>query len=158
MKAVTITAIKQELKHLSQTELIDICLQLSKFKKENKELVTYLLFESSNEEGFIETVKDEVDMQFLTINTSSYFYIKKSVRKILRFIKTNNRYSKNKETEITLLLYFCVKMLEIEPSIKNSMVLKNIYLKEKEAIKKKLTSLHEDLQYDFTEELNNLKF
>ena len=48
MKAVTITAIQQELKHLSQTDLIDICLQLSKFKKENKELVTYLLFESSN--------------------------------------------------------------------------------------------------------------
>lgn len=96
MKAVTITAIKQELKHLSQTELIDICLQLSKFKKENKELVTYLLFESSNEEGFIEAIKNEVDDLFTTINTSSYFYIKKSVRKILRFIKTNIRYSKNK--------------------------------------------------------------
>lgn len=158
MKAVTITAIKQELKHLSQTELIDICLQLSKFKKENKELVTYLLFESSNEEGFIEAIKNEVDDLFTTINTSSYFYIKKSVRKILRFIKTNIRYSKNKETEITLLLYFCVKMEQIKPSIKNNTVLKNSYLREKEAIKKKLLSLHEDLQYDFNEEINNLKF
>ena len=153
-----IKELKQELKHLTNSELIDVCLKLSKFKKENKELLTYELFEASNEEGFITSVKSEADALFKTINTNSYFYIKKSVRKILRMLKTNIRYSKNKETEIELLLYFCQKMTEIRPSIKNSVVLKNIYAREKTAISKKMLLLHEDLQYDFNEALNKLPY
>ncbi|SFS79523.1 hypothetical protein [Lutibacter maritimus] len=156
MKAVTIKEIKTELQHLSNEELVNVCLQLAKFKKENKELLTYTLFEAANEEGFIETVKSEADILFDSINTNSYFYIKKSVRKIVRILKTNIRYSKKKETEIELLLYFCKKMLEIKPSIKNNVTLKNIYLREKLAIKKKLTSVHEDLQYDYTQQLSIL--
>lgn len=156
MKAVTIKEIKSELNHLSYNELVELCLRLSKFKKENKELLTYLLFEAANEEGFIETVKNEVDLLFDQINTNSYFYIKKSVRKILRLIKTNIRYSKKKETEIELLLFFCEKMTKIRPSIKNNLTLKNLYLREKAAISKKMLLLHEDLQYDFNLTLNSL--
>ena len=84
MKAVSVKELKSELKHQSQSELIELCLQLSKFKKENKELLTYLLFEATNEEGYIELVKAEIDELFSIINTNTYFYIKKSVRKILR--------------------------------------------------------------------------
>jgi len=158
MKAVSVKELKTELKHQSQSELIELCLRLSKFKKENKELLTYLLFEATNEEGYIEHVKAEIDELFSIINTNTYFYIKKSVRKILRRLKTYIRYSKNKETEIELLLFFCEKLTEIRPSIKNNTVLKNLYLREKAAIKKKLLVLHEDLQYDFTEVLNKLPY
>jgi hypothetical protein len=70
--------------------------------------------------------------------------------------KTNLRYTNKKETDIELLLYFCKKMLEIKPSLKNNVTLKNIYLREKLAIKKKLTSVHEDLQYDYTQQLSIL--
>jgi len=149
MKAVSVKELKSELKHQSQSELIELCLQLSKFKKENKELLTYLLFEATNEEGYIELVKAEIDELFSIINTNTYFYIKKSVRKILRRLKTYIRYSKNKETEIVLLLFFCEKLTEIKPAIKNNVTLKNIYLREKTAIQKKLLVLHEDLQYDY---------
>ena len=83
MKAVTVKKIKDELSHKNSKELIDLCLRLSKFKKENKELLTYLLFESDNEEGYIESVKEQIDDLFEQINTKSYFYIRKSVRKIL---------------------------------------------------------------------------
>ena len=64
MKAVSVVSIKKELKHLSNDELTELCLRLSKFKKENKELLTYLLFESHNETGYIETVKEYIDEQF----------------------------------------------------------------------------------------------
>lgn len=156
MKAVTVKELKDELKHCSHNELLNICLNLSKFKKENKELLTYLLFESTNEAGYIVTVKNEIDLQFETINTSSYFYMKKSIRKILRTVKTNIRYSKNKETEIELLIYFCKKLLEVKPSIKKNTVLKNLCLREKQAILKKLNTLHEDLQYDYTIQIDSI--
>ena len=92
MKAVSVVTIKKELQHRSSEELMALCLRLSKFKKENKELLTYLLFESHDETGYIETVKQVLDEQFETINTDSYFYIKKSIRKILRNLKKYARY------------------------------------------------------------------
>ena len=110
MKAVSVVTIRKELKHKTSEELAELCLRLSRFKKENKELLTYLLFEADSEAGYIETVKAEIDEQFEIINTDSFFYIKKSVRKILRNTKKYIRYSLNKETEVELLLYFCKKL------------------------------------------------
>ncbi|WP_109852838.1 hypothetical protein [Aquimarina sp. AU58] len=158
MKTATVKELKTELTDRSHQELIELCLRLSRFKKENKELLTYLLFESTHEEEYIISIQREIDEQFEMINTASYYYIKKSIRKILRTIKKYIRYSKNKETEIELLLYFCKKLKNFTPSIQNNTVLKNIYHRETSAINKKITVLHEDLQYDYTLELQKLYF
>ena len=149
MKAVPVVNIKKELQHLSSDELTELCLRLSKFKKENKELLTYLLFESQNEDAYIQSIKMFVDEQFITINRDSYFYIKKSVRKILRLIKKFARYSLKKETEVELLLYFCQKLKEFSPSIKNNVTLTNIFERQLLLAKKTISTLHEDLQYDY---------
>ena len=110
MKAVTIKILKDELKYKSQSELMELCLHLSRFKKENKELLTYLLFESQDEENYIEGIKEQMDVLFDEINTNSYFYIRKSFRKILALIKKYIRYSKKKETEAELLIYYCKRL------------------------------------------------
>jgi len=157
MKPATVKQLKDELKYLSNDELVNLCLRLSRFKKETKELLSYLLFEANNESGYIEGIKQEVDEQFELINTNSYFYIKKSVRKILRTIKKYNRYSLKKETEVELLLYFCKKLKEFKPSIKRNVTLTNIYNRQIDFIKKKVTALHEDLQYDYQLELEALE-
>ncbi|WP_027124845.1 hypothetical protein [Gelidibacter mesophilus] len=157
MKAVSVVTIKKELKHRSSEELLELCLRLSKFKKENKELLTYLLFESHDESGYIQTVKAEIDEQFETINTNSYFYIKKSIRKILRNIKKYARYSLKKETEVELLLYFCTILKDFKPSIFKNTTLTNLYDRQIIAIKKIVEKLHEDLQYDYNLELEILE-
>ncbi|RKE94868.1 hypothetical protein [Ichthyenterobacterium magnum] len=157
MKAVSVVTIKKELQHRSSDELMQLCLRLSKFKKENKELLTYLLFESHDESGYIETVKVEIDEQFETINRDSYFYIKKSVRKILRNIKKYARYSLKKETEVELLLYFCKKLKNFTPSINRNVTLTNIYERQIALIKRIISKLHEDLQYDYNMALEELE-
>jgi len=156
MKAVTVKELNQELINRTPKELRDLCLRLSKFKKENKELLTYLLFESSSEVSYIESVKREIDQQFEQINKKSYYFIKKSLRKILRNIKKYIRYSQKKETEIDLLIYFCVKLRKFSPSIQKNTRLGNLYNGQIETIRKKVSSLHEDLQYDYGIELNAL--
>ena len=157
MKAVSLKEIKQELSHLTNKEVQELCLRLSRFKKENKELLTYLLFESSNESNYIESVKFYIDAQFEIINTKSYFYIRKSVRKILTNTKKYIRYSKQKETEVELLLYFCTMLKDFKPSIKNSPRLQNTYNRQIELIKKVIATLHEDLQYDYNLALEELE-
>ena len=156
MKTATVKQLKDELKHHSTDDLMHLCLRLSRFKKENKELLTYLLFEAHNEDDYIIGVKTEIDEQFETINRDSYFYIKKSVRKILRLIKKYSRYSLKKETEIELLLYFCFKLKNFSPSIKRNVTLTNIYDRQIASIKKSIVALHEDLQYDYTLQLEAL--
>ncbi len=149
MKTATVKELKQELSHHSQAELVELCLRLSRFKKENKELLTYLLYEASNEAGYIDGVKAEVTQQFTEINTDSYYYIKKSVRKILRRVKVYIRYSKLKETEVELLLYFCTELKELRPSIARNVTLTNLYDRQILMIKKAVSTMHEDLQYDY---------
>lgn len=149
MKTATVKELKTELQHLSSFELSEICLTLSKFKKENKELLTYLLFERENEDLYIEETKEEMEEQFATINTSSTFYMKKSARKILKFTKTRIRYSKKVTTEIELLLHFCKTFKALIRSTRSSTTLLNIYTREMNAIKKKTDKLHPDLQYDY---------
>ncbi|NAY91442.1 hypothetical protein GTQ34_05895 [Muricauda sp. JGD-17] len=157
MKAATIAQLKKELQYQNCEELLAITLRLARFKKENKELLTYLLFESGNESNYIESIKAEVDQQFEEINRHSFFYIKKSVRKILRTLKKYIRYSGNKETEIELLLFFCQKLNAFRPTIKQNTALYNLYQRQLVFIEKKLTLLHEDLQYDLGMALNELK-
>ena len=156
MKAVTIKQLKDELAHKSALDLKELCLQLARFKKENKELLTYLLFESHDEESYIQTIKEEVDVQFEEINTKSFFYIRKGSRKILTAIKKHIRYSKKKETEVELLLYFCKKLKAFKPSIQRSTRLQSIFDTQVRMIKRIIEKLHEDLQYDFQLELDEL--
>jgi hypothetical protein len=156
MKTSTVTELKKELSHYSQKELITLCLRLSKFKKENKELLSYLLFEASDEDAFIEVVKNDVKFQFTQINTSSYYFIKKSVRKILRLVKKYSRYSQKKATEAELLIYFCSELKNMHPSMTRNVTLQNIFDRQIVLIKKAINTLHEDLQYDYTMMLEDL--
>ncbi len=149
MKAVNLPEIKKELQTLPNHELAQLCLRLARFKKENKELLTYLLFESHDESNYIATVKTFIDDEFQSINTSNLYYIKKSLRKLLRHVKKFIRYSPEKETEAALLLYFCETLQRLHPPISRSTQLQNMYDRQLALAQKAIAKLHEDLQYDY---------
>lgn len=156
MKPATISEIKHELKDRSQKELIEFCLRLSKFKKENKELLTYLLFESFDENMYINNVKEEIDLLLNDINKSSYYYIKKRFRKILFTVKKYIRYSGKEQTEVELMIYFLNKMNTFPIEFKKNKVLKNMYERQYISLTKVISKLHEDLQYDYSDELKKI--
>ncbi len=156
MKVASVKELKLELKSRSQGELVELCLYLSKFKKENKELLTYLLYEASNEPAYVKSVQSEIEQLFEQVNKRNYYFIKKSVRKILRSVKKYIRYSKKKETEVELLLCFCSELKKLILSMKENIVLNNIYKHQIEVIKKAIKSLHPDLQFDYETELNKI--
>ena len=156
MKAATVKVIKEELNLRSKEELIDLCLSLSKFKKESKEFLSYLLFEADDENYFIQGIKEEIDYEYQQINFNNIFYIKKSVRKILRNTKKNIRFSKKKKTEIELLLHFCKKLDKLKSSIYNNSVLNKIFDREILKIKKVVSALHPDLQFDYNIEIDTI--
>jgi hypothetical protein len=153
MKAASLSELKAELKTLPPAQLLDICLHLAKYKKDNKELLTYLLFEAHDEVAYIKNVKDLITEQFYGINTSNIYFAKKSIRKILRTTSKYIKYSGSKQTEVELLLYFCKKLKDSDIPMHTSTALSNLYDRQIQKIEKALATMHEDLQYDYREEL-----
>ena len=156
MKPASAKEIRDELKHLEREELLEIVQRLSRFKKENKELLTYLLFQTLDEEKFKADIKAEMDREFSEINRSSYYFMKKSMRKILRNAKKYSRYSGKKETETELLIYFLQKMNDFKPSVHRNKTLQNLFERQLALVNKNMEKLHEDLQYDLRLELEKL--
>ena len=156
MKASTINELKQELVNTPAPALVDLCLRLARFKKENKELLTYLLFEAHDTSAYIQSVKDAMALQFADINKSNVYFVKKTLRKILRTARKYIRYSGLAVVEVELLIYFCELMKALNISINKNPVLLNMYQGQLKKINKALTGLHEDLQYDYLKSINKL--
>lgn len=157
MKAASLNEIKKELIYLDLKKVQDLCMRLAKFKKENKELLTYLLFESGDESAYVAGVKNEIDDHFALIPKSNVYLIKKSLRKILRITNKQIKYSEEKQTEVELRIHFCAKMKKAGLRLLPSQVLVNMYNQQLKKIEIALTKLPEDLQYDYHNEFEQLK-
>jgi hypothetical protein len=153
MKAASIADIKKELKEKPGPELVELCLRLARFKKDNKELLSYLLFEEHNWPAYVQSIKQEIDEGFEEMNTGSLFWVKKSLRKILRLTNKHIRYMGEKEAEVELLLYFIAKIKEEKIPVKKSTQLNNLYLSQIKKVENAIATLHEDLQHDYYRQL-----
>ena len=157
MRAATIQEIKQELATLKPTTLTELCLRLARFKKENKELLTYLLFEAHNEQEYIKSVKQEIDDLFADMNQSHLYFAKKTLRKIIRVINKYCRYSNSKQTELELRLHFCTSLHTSGIALHRNTVITNLFQSQLKKVYAVLDTLHEDLQYDYRKVLEQLK-
>jgi len=156
MKAASIQEIKQELQGLSSSKLSELCLRLAKFKKDNKELLTYLLLESDDETTYIANVKKDIDLGFEELPKPNVYLTKKSLRKVLRVTLKQIRYSGSPQTEVELLTYFLRKVRDTKIPLQSSPVLMNLYRQQLKKVHSVLATLHEDLQYDYLRDLKGL--
>ncbi len=153
MQISSLSDIKKELQSRSQEELLALTLRLAKYKKENKELLHYLLFESTDEDLYINRVKEETDLLFSEIHSRNYYIAKKGIRKILRIINKYIRYSGEATTAIELLIHFCKGLNALGMDYRGSTALMNLYEGQIKKIRKSISTLHEDLQYDYEKEM-----
>lgn len=157
MRTATIAELKSELGNIPAPQLAELCTRLAKFKKENKELLTYLLFEAYDEEAYLQSVKQEISLQFEEMNTSNLYFAKKSLRKILRYAGKIIRFSGSAETEVQLLLFFCHTLKESGIPFETNPVINNMYQNQLKKISKVVAGMHEDLQYEYVKELDRLQ-
>lgn len=157
MKPATVHEIKQELITLPASALAELCLRLAKFKKDNKELLTYLLFEASDQAAYVENVKKEIDLGFEELPKPNLYLTKKSLRKILRTTAKEIRYMGSPQAEVELLTYFCLKIRGSDIPIHKNAVLNNLYQQQLKKIRGVIATLHEDLQYDYLRGLKGLE-
>jgi hypothetical protein len=157
MKTTSISELKQELQNMPAKEIAELCLRLARFKKENKELLAYLLFEAHDEEAYVESVKAVMDELFKEVNTTNLYYAKKNLRRILRNVNKHIKYSGNKQTEAVSLIHFCTLIKTSGINLLKSTVLQNTYTNQLKKIKAAIETLHDDLQYDLLKEVKKLE-
>ena len=157
MKSASIAEIKQQLKEISPAQLVEYCLQLARFKKDNKELLTYLLFEADDLQAYIKNVKEFIDESFTEINTSNLYYVKKTLRKILRIANKHIRYTSSKTAEAEILMHYLTNFKGLKIPFHKSTALANLYAAQLKKISAALNTMHEDLQYDYKRELARLE-
>ncbi len=155
MKPASTKQIKEELKNLSQKEVIELCIRLVRFKKENKELLSYILFDSGDQQGYIEVIKQDIKEAFTSLPSNRYF-IKKGLRTMLKDITKYSRYTGSKEAEAELRLHFCRSMKLYGMASHKHQATMSIYTLQLDKIQSLIHDLHEDMQYDVQKELNEL--
>ena len=156
MTTASLPELRRAINNIPLNDLPELCIRLARFKKENKELLSYLLFEADDEPEYIRKVKEEIDGQFKELSRVTPYLTRKGIRKILAFSNQRIRYSGQKRTEVELLIHFCKKFKKEVP-FKYNIAIKNIYIRQMQRIKKTIGTLHEDLQFDYSEEIKSLE-
>jgi len=156
MNTSSIQEIKKELLTLDLETLQALCMRLAKYKKENKELLSYMLFEAHDEQGYIENVKEEMDELFETIPDRNTYLIKKALRKVLRFTNKQIKYSGIPQTELELRISFCIQVKAKKIPLQSNTVLSNLYRQQVIKINTILAKLPEDLQADYTRDISRI--
>lgn len=156
MKAASVSQLKVDLKEKSKQELIDICLRLARHKKENKELLDFLLFQSHDLDSYIQGIKEEIDEGFAQINTTNIYFAKKTLRKLLRLANKYIRYSANKTVEVEVLLHYLTNFQGIKLPWKKTKATRNIYDTQIKKIEAAISAMDDDLQHDYGKELQRL--
>lgn len=156
MTFATLAEIKKELQQVDADLLQTLCLRLAKYKKENKELLGYLLFESQNEPSYIRQIKEDIDLQFEELKDRNLYIVKKMLRKILRYTNRHIKYSTNDETDLELRIYFCEKVKAAKIPLTTSATLLNLYQGQLKKINAIVTKLPEDLQSDYAKAIASI--
>jgi hypothetical protein len=153
MKSATVHELKKELTTLETKEIAELCIRLAKFKKENKELLTFLMYEAHDVQSFLVELKKEIETQFAEMNRDNLYLTKKSLRKILRITNKYIRYIGSKEAAAELLIFFISNIKKSNIPIHSGAVLSNLYTNQLKKINLIIESLGEDLQHDYRKEL-----
>ncbi len=157
MKTSSISELKKELNELPQKQLVELCLHLAKYKKDNKEFLDYLLFQAHDKTSFITAVKEEIDLHFDELKAqSNLYYVKKSLRKLLRIMTKYCKYISDKALAADLHIYFCRKMKASGIHYHKSQLLINMYEQQLKKINTLINGLHEDLQQDYLNDLQDI--
>jgi hypothetical protein len=153
MDPASLNDIKKALQTMSAEKLREYCLRMAKYKKENKELLGFILFLEDDILQFTKDVKYEMDQAFAVLNSNTTYLSAKGLRKILKSVNKYIKFSGNKELEVELLLHFCKKMKNAPVRLQSSVVLGNLYSRQVERIYRALDGLHEDKQADYRKDI-----
>jgi hypothetical protein len=157
MYTAGVKEIRQELEAQSAKELINIIQRLARFKKENKELLTFLLFEAHDIDTHLAAVREELLASMLDIHPDRVYLAKKTIRKTLRIANKHVKLIGSKSAEAEIRLHVCRLLQQSSLPIDRNPVLLRIFQTQLRTARKAIAALHEDLQWELLREADRLE-
>jgi len=157
MKAATLNQIKKELEAIAPQKLMALTLRMIKYKAENKELISYLLFDEDDQAGYISDIKFEITELLISIKSMPPYLVKRTLRKALKLITKYSRYMGSKDAEAELLIHFCKIVFNEGISRYTYKAVLNMYLNTLVKVQKLLPFVHPELKNDFENEIIRLQ-
>jgi hypothetical protein len=157
MQLPSLSSIKADLKHLSESELIALVADLSKLSRENKAFLFFKLNEKDNPRLFIDMAQEELEKEFQMANTKNYHYAKKAAQSIRRKLNKHLKLTKNKSDQIEVIEFFCRNLERYGYLSFRHPVIDNLYATQVGKIERLVAALHEDIQYDYELPIRELK-
>lgn len=158
MNTASLSDIKKELLQLPPQELVELCVSLAKYKKENKELLGYLMFDSHNKNLYIDEIKHEIDAFIEEIEPQkNLYFVKKNLRKLLRVLTKYSKYINDKVATIEIHIHFCATLKNSGIPFQKNTMLVNLYAHQLKKIHALIDQLHEDIQADFRSDIEAIE-
>lgn len=149
MRSASVKEIRDELSALPHKELMALLQRLARFKQENKELLTYLLFEAEDLDGYLAGVRQEMLEAMLDIRPRQAWLAKKTIRKTLRIAMKHIRLSASRQAEADLLLHFLRLVVDSGIDLPANPVVLNLCHTQLRKVDAAIESMHEDLQFEY---------
>jgi hypothetical protein len=147
--------LKKELLELNKPELIQLCLRVAKLKRENKELLAYLIFDADDPLFYAQKLKPEIKEVFEQPFQHAY-YLTKSIRKVMRLITKYYRFTSNKQGETDLLIYLVEEFHQSWRHEYRYQALGKVIFRCLEKAQTNLKKIDEDFRADFEQPLAEL--
>jgi hypothetical protein len=152
----SLASLKKELSSLERSELINICTRLARHKKENKELLAYLLLDADDPLHYAEKTKPLLDEPFDVPYHSAWAFAKR-LRKTLRLIAKYQRFTGSVRGEVELLIYFLQKFQGNLLHELKYQAIQKIVFRCMQKLEVLIHKVDEDYRSDYTEPLQCLK-
>jgi hypothetical protein len=157
MQPASIEDIKKELQQQQPKTVLELLLKLARFKKENKELLTYLLFEKGDEAGYVQSIKLEIDDLISQVDGAPYTVSKKVLRKIPRIINKQIKYMASKPAAAELHLHFSRQLQGLAGLPTGRAIPEKLFMQQLGKLEKLMPSLDEDLRHDYEKQVAEMQ-
>lgn len=157
MKVASAQEIRKTLLNMEPREITDVVMRMLRYKKDNKELASYLLYNSSDEQAFVDEITEEINASFAELKYEGAYKYTKQIRKIIRLANKPIRYSGLPSTQVEVLLCILENLKPILSGKHGSNVLSGIYMRQVDIVAKAMDKLHEDIRYDYVKQFERLR-
>lgn len=152
-----IAEIKKAVGFLDEKELRLLLMEIIGFSTDNKRFAYFKLHEQQDEQFFMSESKEFLLQEFFKAVNTNYWTGKKSLQKLRSTLNKLLKFTKRKDFQLELILYFCLQCKEFGYLSYRHPVIENLYTTQLRKAESLINKLHEDLQYDYEHQLEELK-
>lgn len=152
-----ITEIKKAINFLDEKELKTLLLDIIGFATDNKRFAYFKLNEQQDEGFFLAETKELLLQEFGKCHHTNYWTAKKLLQKLRGTLNKLIKFTKHKDQQLELIIYFCQQTEEFGYLRYRHPVIQNLFAVQLRRAESLVSKLHEDLQYDYEQQLEELR-